>query len=84
MKYSNIKVFDLYCPSEMIKEITILKLESGVDTKFEVLGSNLKRRTIINYNDTLFQKLFLLNFRICNILKKLVSYSVKMNIDNDN
>ena len=50
------KVFDLYCPSEMIKEISLFKLESGVDVKFEVLSSNLKRRTIINYHEYIISK----------------------------
>ena len=49
MNYSNMRVFDLYCPSELVKEVTSFKLEQGVDVNFEVLGSNLKRGTIINY-----------------------------------
>ena len=79
------KVFNLYCPSETIKEVTLFKLESGIDVKFEILGSNLKRGIIINYNEYIIKKkLFLLNFRICYIFKILISYSVKMNISNDN
>ena len=31
MKYSNMRGFDLYCPSETIKEVILFKLESGVD-----------------------------------------------------
>ena len=49
MNYLNMRVFDLYCPSELVKEVTSFKLEPGVDINFEVLGSNPKRGTIINY-----------------------------------
>ena len=44
-------VFDLYCPSELVKEVTSFKLEPGVDVNLEVMGSNPKRGTIINYNE---------------------------------
>ena len=40
--------FYLYCPSELVKEITSFKLEPGVDVDFEVRDSNPKRGIIIN------------------------------------
>ena len=49
MNDSNIRIFDLYCSSELVKEVTSFKLEPGVDVNFEVLGLNPKRGTIINY-----------------------------------
>ena len=50
------RVFDLYCPSELVKEVTSFKLEPGFDVNFEVLGSNPKRETIINYNEYIISK----------------------------
>ena len=49
MKYSNMRIFSLYCPSELIKKVTSFKLEPYVDVNFEVLGSNPKKATIIKY-----------------------------------
>ena len=49
MNYSNMRVFDLYCPSELVKETTSFKLEPCANINFEVLGSNPKMGTIINY-----------------------------------
>ena len=45
MKYLNMRVFDLYYQSELVKEVTSFNLKPGVNVKFYVLGSISEKRT---------------------------------------
>ena len=61
--------FDLFCPSEFVKEVTSFKLEPSVDINFEILGSNSKRG-IINYHEYTISKNY---FSLCNIFEALIT-----------
>ena len=59
MNYSNMRVFGLYCQSELVKEVTSFKLETGVDVNFECSVRIRKGEPLLiifNYNEYIISK----------------------------
>ena len=56
MKYLNIRVFDFYCPLELVKEVISFKLEPGDRCQLRNPQFKSKKITIINYYEYIISK----------------------------